>query len=393
MKTDFESEADEILPWLQLMLAPDIGPAIAHRLLQAFGRPREIFEASFEKVNRIDGLGERRLESLFSKKVGERARRELDRSTELGIRMIHFGSTDYPANLLRLPNPPLVLYVQGEITPEDRLAIAIVGPRKPSDYARIMTRQLAPALCARGLTIVSGLAYGIDAEAHLAAVQSGGRTLGVLAQGLDTPLFPSSNRTLARRIIEEQRGAILSTFPLDVKPEPHFFPNRNEIIAGLSLGTLIVEASERSGALITANHAMELDRTVMACPGDATRANSRGSNRLIAEGAILVQTHDDILRALATELQNARNELGESQDDSQSTLDSSSAVKSIAIAPADSLEARICELLSDPRSIDYLLETLAEDGYGQGKISEKLLMMEMSGRVRQMPGRIYSRVD
>jgi DNA processing protein len=169
---------------------------------------------------------------------------------------------------------------------------------------------LVPPLCARGLTIVSGLAQGIDAEAHAAALGAGGRTLAVLGQGLDTPLYPSSNRSLANRIVQEDLGAILSIFPLATTPQPQLYPQRNEVLAALALGVLVVEADRRSGTLITARHAADFGKTVMACPGDADRATAEGSNRLLTEGAALIQSSDDILEALAPDIRSALHESG-----------------------------------------------------------------------------------
>jgi DNA processing protein len=173
-----------------------------------------------------------------------------------------------------------------------------------------MTERIAGPLAGQGLTLVSGLAYGVDGEVHRAAVEAGGRTLAVVGQGLGTPLSPQANADLARRIVEEDHGALLSIFPMDAEPRAGLYPARNEIIAGLALGVLVVEASASSGALITARHALAAERHVMACPGDATRRAAEGSNRLIADGAPLVQNAEDVLALLDSDLRREMETLG-----------------------------------------------------------------------------------
>lgn len=402
-----ERSALPIERWLRLALAPEIGPATARRLIEAFGSPEAIFSAPPGDLARVEGLGPKRLASLLSADSEKRASAELAKAAALGVALIPQDAPGYPPSLLRLANPPLVVYVLGDLIPRDRLAVAIVGPRKPSDYARAMTRALVPPLCARGLAIVSGLAYGVDAEAHQAAVECDGRTIAVLAQGLDTPVFPATNRKLAARILSERRGALLSIFPFGTKPEAGLFPARNEIIAALALGTLVVEAGESSGSLITARHAAELGAPVMACPGDATRPNARGANRLIADGAPLIQNSDDVLGAMAAELRNARAELHEpepaagplSDDSERAALDghpeffsrAGSAPSAAVRSAADPLESGILETLAqDCRSIDYVIEACADLGFNQSQVVQKLLLLELNGRIRQLPGRVYA---
>ncbi len=385
-------------------MSPEIGPATAQKLLQTFGFPSAIFDASEEDLRQAGFLRESQIQSLISSRTHDLAEREAQRAKENAIRVVPRDSPEFPINLSLLPNPPLVLYVRGILTPEDRIAVAVVGPRKPSDYARLMTSTLVPPLCARGAAIVSGLAYGIDAEAHLAAINCGGRTLAVLGQGLDTPVYPAANKKLADRIVNENRGALISVFPLGTKPDPGLFPVRNEIIAGLSLGTLVVEAGEESGALITARHTLELNRAVMACPGDATRKTARGSNRLIADGAVLVQKSDDVLRALEREMRDALAGLGPGDSVSSAGDENSAGSHDSSIRPSkqtlprpipsDTLERLIGELLTEEhRSIDFLLDHCAEAGHTNGEVIQKLLKLEMAGLIRQLPGRIFAWVE
>jgi len=380
--------------WVRLALTPEIGPRLAHRLLARFGSPEAVFEASEAELAGVEGMGEKRRRALRLPEPREDALAAIETADRVGARLITLANPHYPIALKDLACPPLVLYVRGRLLPEDRLAVAVVGPRQPSEYARIMTRSLVPPLCARGLTIVSGLAHGVDAEAHRAALDSGGRTLAVLAHGLDVPVYPAAQRRLLERIVNEDRGAALSIFRFGVTPEPGAFPQRNEVIAALAVGVLVVEAGEKSGALITAGHALELGRHVLACPGDATRPNARGANRLIAEGAALIQRSDDVLAALAEELRRLRVELGGGEGQTVETEDAAAAPPPAWVGAAgwssDLLDTSIREALTeDHRTLDYLLEVGARAGYAQGAIIQKLLLLELSGLVRQLPGKVF----
>ena len=393
-----------IEPLLRLVLAPDIGPTLAHKLLQRLGSPEAIFAAPRSELLAMGGMGEKRVAALLASTPRE-AEAEAKRAEKLGVDLISFDSDRYPSALKDLPYPPLVLYVKGTLIEQDRLALSVVGPRKPSDYARIMVTTLVPPISARGITIVSGLAYGIDAEAHRAALDCGGRTVAVLGQGLDTPIYPSANRRLARRILDLERGAILSVFPFSTEPEAGNFPHRNQIIAALSLGTLVIEAGEKSGALITATHANELGRTVMCCPGDANRASARGSNRLIADGAALIQKSDDILETMANDLRTARLTLAETEDatapeprtspeEPGAPQPSDPAPTATATPLSDPVALRIRELLSgDHRPIDFIIEGCAQSGFAHGEVVQRLLTMELTGSLRQLPGGIFALVE
>lgn len=411
-------------PWLRLALAPEIGPAIAHRLLGRFGDPESVFNASSAELAEVRGLGAARIAGLRASSTEKLVARELELAGKRSVRIISLGDPEYPRSIRELACPPLVLYVSGRLVPEDEIAVTVVGPRKPSTYARTMTSALLGPLAAVGLTVVSGLASGIDAEAHRAALDCGGRTLAVVGQGLGTPVYPSTNRALARRIVEEDLGAIISPFPMEAKPEAHNFPHRNELLAALALGTLVVEAGERSGALITARHAGDFGRTVMACPGDATRPSARGSNRLLAEGASLIQRSDDVLAALASELTRLRAEfcqpaLSENESDAieagakastvrgdghaDSEAPGSTDVENGEVDPddaadlrrsADPLDTLIRRLLRDEhRPIDFILDGCIDAGFTQSAVVQKLLTLEMNGLIRQYPGRIYALIS
>jgi DNA processing protein len=390
--------------WLRLALAPDVGPVLGHRLLAAFDSdPDALFAAPRERLLGVVGMREARTAGLLNALSLRLARQEADRAAAEGVTIVSFADESYPALLRLLPCPPLVLWVRGRLDPHDRLAMAMVGPRSPSQYARLMTAAIARPLAAHGLTLVSGLAYGVDGEVHRAALEAGGRTLAVVGQGLGTPLSPQANAELARRIVDEDRGAILSIFPMDAEPRAGFYPARNEIIAGLALGVLVVEASPSSGALITARHALAADRHVMACPGDATRRAAQGSNRLIADGAPLVQNAEDVLALLDSDLRREMETLGEK-------VGSEFRVPSSKFAPGDAdeklgtwnselgtlrssdpLTRRVAELLAEePLTADALIERCGDAGHAMSAVLQRLLQLELDGHLRQMPGRLYA---
>lgn len=381
--------------WLKLVLAEAIGPILGHRLLDRFGHPEAIFAASEEDLVSTPGLGRTRIASLFAECLGKSVRHEKRAMASSGVRLIPLDDPEYPALLKQLPHPPLALWVRGKLSQRDRLAVSIVGPRTPSAYGRLMTERLAGPLAARELTIVSGLAHGVDAMAHRAALESGGRTIAVLGQGLGTDVYPNFNQRLARQICEEDRGALISIFPMMTAARSGLFPQRNEIIAGMSLGTLIVEASPTSGTLITARHAAEAGRVVMACPGDASRRSAQGANRLIADGAVLIQRPQDVLHAVSTELRREMKAIGvhpEHENDGAESAPSHNEPDRAAEPFRD--DGLTCHLLrfvrEAPQTIDMIMEACGAEGYERGRIMERLLELEMDGRLIQLPGRVYA---
>ena len=387
------------LAWLRLALAAGVGPVVGHQLLEACGgAPEKIFSAPPSHLAQAAGVGPRRLEGLADRKTLEAARRELELAERLGVSLLTLDDPDYPALLRRMEYPPLVLWVRGRLSPADRLAVTMVGPRKPSSYGRLMTERLAGPLAAQGLTIVSGLAFGVDAAAHRGALEAGGRTLAVLGQGLGTPVAPQTNAPLAAQILEQDQGALLSVFPLETAPAPGLFPQRNEIVAALALATVVVEASPASGALITARHALTMGRRVMACPGDATRLASQGANRLIADGAHLIQTPQDVLEILRDDLRGEMAELEPGQivttDEPGVHAEQAPAPPSCAIppaVPADPVSRLVVGALTrEPQPMDLLIEHCAQAGHPHCAVLESLLQLEINGVVRQLPGRLYA---
>ncbi len=281
---------------LALTLVPGIGPAGFHRLLAAFGSAQGVFAVSGPEIMATyPQLKRESLEGLLAGPNLRAVRHQAETCLRLGVRIVSHRSPAYPAPLLTLAQPLPFIFMQGQWQAEDRKALAVVGTRYPSNYGSGMARNLSLGMAEMDFTIVSGMARGIDTMAHEAALAVGGRTVAVLGSGLDW-IYPSENIPLARRIIE--KGCLLSEFPMGMAPHATHFPRRNRLISALSLGTLVVEAGNDSGALITAEFAMEQGREVFAVPGMVQNPGTRGPHKLIQEGAHLVETHGDIIRVL-----------------------------------------------------------------------------------------------
>ncbi|MFQ5520882.1 MAG: DNA-processing protein DprA [Candidatus Methylomirabilia bacterium] len=294
------------------------------------------------------------------------------RAERVGARLVLLNDTDYPAQLRAIPSPPAVLFVRGEIRAEDSLAVALVGSRRATPYGLHIAEQLAGDLAVRGVTVVSGLARGVDTAAHRGALARGGRTVAVFGSGADV-IYPPENRALASRITE--RGALVSQLPMGAPPLARHFPLRNRTIAGLALGTVVVEAAEESGALITAGHAGELGREVFAVPGNINAEMSRGANRLIQDGAKLVQGWGDVVSELPEIWRRclANPPVEPSRP------------------PLEGEGRRLLELIGlEPVNIEQLIE---QSGVPAGQIAARLLTLELEGWVRQLPGKMYVQVS
>lgn len=288
------------------------------------------------------------------------------------MRILVRGEPGYPALLEHIPSPPELLYVLGDAALLSAPAVAVVGSRRPTREGVLFTETLAADLASRGVTVVSGLAYGIDAAAHRGALSTG-RTVAVLASGVDVP-SPGGNRELYRRILDT--GAVASEFAPGTKARAWHFLQRNRIISGLALGTVVVEAAERSGALITARHATEQNRELFAVPGSPLRDTSAGPNALLKDGAALVRDCDDVVRELGPRLEAAGLDLGQAPAD-----------------PAAGGPASPAILAHVGRVPKHLDELLAEIGGGLPRLLAELSELEILGLVRQMPGKYFARAD
>jgi DNA processing protein len=279
---------------ISLNMVSDIGSIRLKKLLEYFGKPERILKAPRQKLMQVSNIGEKIAGNISSFKAGD-LEKELDSAKKLNLKIITFEDTDYPQNLKNISDPPIVLYVKGELKEQDKFSIAIVGSRRASFYGLSSAESFAQELASRGFTIVSGLARGIDTYAHKGALKIRGRTIAVIGSGFNQ-VYPPENKKLAEDI--SCNGAVISEFPIDTKPLSQNFPRRNRVISGLSLGVLVVEAARNSGALITADFALEQNRDVFALPGKIDSNTSFGTNGLIKQGAKLVSSADDITEEL-----------------------------------------------------------------------------------------------
>ena len=359
-------QQDDLDFWIALTRVSGIGPRRFDLLIQSFGSAHAVWEADAGKLAAA-GLDRRSVESLVT------TRRKIDPSQEqrhlrsLGAVAIPRGDERYPARLAEIYDPPPVLYVKGDLDSPETPAVAIVGTRGATSYGKMAAEQLARGLAAAGVTVVSGLAMGVDSAAHRGALEGGGRTLAVLGNGLDR-VYPSNNIRLSQQIADQ--GALVTEFPLGTKPDATNFPRRNRIISGLSSGTLVVEAGERSGALITAAFAADQGRDVLAVPGSIFSPASRGTNNLIRDGATPVTSVEDVLAELAP-----------SRVARQLTVED--------ILPLDETERVLLNVLTaEPLHID---EIAREAALPMSIVSATLAMMELKGVVRQTGGMNYIR--
>jgi len=313
------------------------------------------------------------------------------------VRELLRSDAEYPALLLPVPTAPETLHVRGRLVDGDALAVAIVGSRRATPYGLDVAETLAADLAARGVTVVSGLARGIDSAAHRGALRVGGRTIAVLGSGVDV-VYPPENQRLADEIVE--RGALVSQFAPGTPPLPHNFPTRNSVIAGLSLAVVVVEAAERSGSLITARLAAELGREVLAVPGRVTALESRGANRLIQDGAALALGWEDVIASLPERWKSCVATAGRSGTAGDGEGEPIRALRGAAegepsayereVTVATAQARKILSLLGeDPLDIDRVIE---QSGLGAGPVSAALLDLELDGRVRQVEGKRFVRV-
>lgn len=280
---------------LRLLSVPGLGSFRIRKLIAHYGSPTAVLQAGQKTLMALNGFDKVIAENIIKKNDVKFADDQLMKCEKLGIRILAYYEDDYPASLRNIPDLPAVLYMKGDIIPEDYLALAIVGTRMPSDYGRIVTEKLTVGLAKKGFTIVSGLARGVDTIAHKTSLKQGGRTIAVLGSGIDK-IYPPENKKLAETIFEN--GAVVTELPCGSDPDAVNFPKRNRIISGLSLGVLITEAGEKSGALITTNAALEQNREIFSVPGSILSHKSLGNNKLLKEGAKLVQNEEDILEEL-----------------------------------------------------------------------------------------------
>jgi DNA processing protein len=356
--------ADELKYWVAFSGIPGIGRVRISQLKEHFGSLQEAWKAPEGKLKQA-GLDSRSVDTLVTLRPTISLDAEMEKLERHRVAVLICDDPNYPSRLKEIYDYPPVLYVRGSLPADDEPCLAIVGTRRPTVYGRQVTEEIVADLARSGITIISGLARGIDSVAHRAALDAGGRTVAVFGSGLDI-VYPGENAKLAQTIIE--RGALVSECPLGVKPKAENFPLRNRIMSGLSLGVLVMEAGERSGALITAHQAAEQNREVFAVPGSILSPASQGTNRLIQEGAKLVQNYTDVLQELNLAIVVQQAEMRE-------------------FSPANEIESAILEQLSsEPNHID---EICRRSGLTMPEVSSTLSMLELKGIARQIGSMNY----
>lgn len=353
--------------WVALKMVRGVGNVLGLNLVRSFGSPREAFRAS---THALECAGVRRDVARAIRRFGawDEAEAQLAQLAAAGGRLVTWTDEGYPENLRHIRDAPLFLFVKGHFAKADALAVAVVGSRAASAYGRQVAAQISEGLARYGVTVVSGLARGIDAVAHASALRAGGRTIAVLGCGIDVT-YPSEHHRLQMSIAEH--GAVVSEFRMGTQPEAENFPARNRIISGMCLGTLVVEAHEKSGSLITAQFANEQGRDVFAVPGPVG-VRSRGTHQLLRDGAGLVERAEDVVAEVAPQLVGVR-----------------AAGSVVARAQLDGTDALVFSCVrEDATHVDRIIE---QSGLAPAAVLETLLRLELNGVVRQLPGKCFSR--
>jgi DNA processing protein len=373
--------ATHILDWLAISLTSGLGPTKARKLVEHFGGVEAVFHASLTELEST-GIQAVSAQSIATGKSAELAREEFAKAAAAGVTVLSAEDICYPPRLKEIYDPPLVLYVRGDPEVLRQPGIAMVGTRHPTPYGSGMAERLACDLAAQGLVIISGMARGVDTASHRGAITAKGKTVAVFGTGVDV-IYPKENSRLSEQILA-LGGALISEFAMGAFAAPQNFPIRNRILSGMSIGVLVVEAAEYSGTRITARCALEQNRDVFAVPGNVTNKNSWGPNTLIKQGAKLVATWEDVWEDLPAEVKLALTP--------QSSPESGEA-SSASLFPDQGLpphEKRILKLLKadESKHIDELVERLEND-MSSSEIFAALFELELSGKVRQMPGKNF----
>jgi len=374
----------DIVKWLKLIRADNVGPTTFAKLIKHFGSPDRALGASVAELTHIDGIGSKTAEEIARTRNKFDTTAELELAEKLGVWIIHLEDERYPPTLKQIYDPPPVLYVKGSLTDADNLAIAIVGTRRCSLYGQEQASRLAHFLASAGFTICSGMARGIDTAAHQGAISANGRTIAVQGCGLAN-IFPPENKKLFELIADS--GACISELPLQYEPLSENFPPRNRIIAGLSLGTIIVEAPFNSGALITARAALDNNREVMAVPGKIDSPLSKGAHQLIKQGAKLVESVEDVMEALGYIGQRLQSYVSEAAEKASEKL--KTPLFDVRQLNLNNDEKKIYDYLSkEPLHIDQII---AGANLAPGSINAGLISLRLKGLIKQLPGSLFMR--
>lgn len=377
-----QSNSSDIEKWLKLIRADGVGPVTFAKFIRHFGSPDRALGASVSELAKVDGIGFKTAERIASKHEKFDSADELALAEKLGVWLVTLEDRRYPPVLKQIYDPPPVLYVKGSLTRQDNLAISIVGSRRCSLYGQEQSTRFAHFLASAGFTICSGMARGIDTLAHQGALAAGGRTIAVQGCGLAN-IFPPENKKLFELIAES--GACISELPLRYEPLAENFPPRNRIIAGLSLGTIVIEAGLNSGALITAKAALDYNREVMAVPGKIDSPLSQGTHKLLKEGARLIESVGDVMEALGY--------IGEQLEPHASRA----AADAAAQAEAPLFDARQLKLSADERTIydcldkepKHVEQVIADTELTPGSVSAALISLRLKGLIKQLPGSMF----
>jgi len=375
------------LAWLAAVLTAGMGATRTWRVMRKLGDPKQIFTASLTELEGL-GMPAQSAQFIFDGKARRAAEEEWNRVQENGGLILTPADEEYPERLREIYDPPAVLWIRGDVNLLSRPGIAVVGTRHPSIYGAGMAEVLSRDLAARGLTILSGMARGVDTAAHKGALEARGKTVAVWGTGIDV-IYPKENKRLAEQIVEGG-GTIVSEYPLGTFPAPQNFPVRNRILSGLSVGVLVIEAAEHSGTRITARLAMEQNRDIYAVPGNVTNKNAWGPNTLIKQGAKLTATWEDVWEDLPSQIR-----LGLEEEAAGAGGNESKAAEAASLFSEPRLsehERLILERLrqDEGTQLDELMEQL-EGQLGSAEIFTGLFELELAGRVRQLPGKNYVR--
>jgi DNA processing protein len=366
-----QTNSDPALAWIGLSSIPGVGRITFRKLVDLFGSPERALSASHEDLRKIGMLSDKVAAAIGSFPWQDHAKQELAKAAEANVTIVIADSLAYPESLRNISDRPPYLYVKGALRVEDKNSIAIVGTRKPTYYGMTVTSGIASGLSSAGFTIVSGMARGIDTQAHRGALAAQGRTIAVLACGIDVA-YPPENKGLMEEI--SRSGAVVTENPFGTQPESGYFPSRNRIISGLSRGTVIIEAAEDSGSLITAKYALEQGRKLYAVPGNIGSLTSKGTNSLIKRGATLVEGVDDILRDLGMQKRGKEQALP--------------ARPLPALTQEENIVFRC--LTHEPKHIDIIMN---ESCSLAGKLSGVLINLELKGLAKQLPGKYFMREE
>jgi len=370
--------------WLRLIRSDGVGSVGFFRLLKRFGSVDKVLGLSVAQLTSVEGIGPKTAEKIAISRDSFNVDAEMSLADKLGVSIINADDSRYPVLLKNVYDKPAVLYVKGDLRREDNLAIAMVGARRSSIYGSEQASRFSHLLASAGFTIISGMARGIDTAAHQAALTAGGRTIAVLGSGLAN-IYPPENKELFKKIAES--GACISELPLTYEPRSEHFPARNRIIAGMSLGTIVVEAAYNSGALITAKAALEYDREVMALPGRVDSPLSRGPNRLIKNGAKLIESIEDVTEALGyigDQLTSHAAEAAKRAADKYEPTLFSSEMFNLSAA-----EKLLFESLTKEQT--HIEELIEQTGIETGQVNSSLVSLQLKGLIKQLPGNYFIR--